>query len=261
MRKLLFVVVFAGACIGFGGCRSGIVANPPCNVQIGLHSAVTPAPRPEKEWWMPRHQGVLDRIQAGNVNLIFIGDSITHGWEKKGKEIWQQYYESLGAVNMGFSGDRTQHVLWRLEHGEIDGISPKLAVIMIGTNNSNGLDNTPQEIADGIKAIVCKLREDLPQTKILILAIFPRGSRDQRKDKTQGATFNPQWAKNDQASELASKVADGKMITYLDINKAFLDENGTLPRKVMPDLLHPDKKGYQLWAEAMNPTLQKLLSE
>lgn len=260
MRKLLFVAVFAGVCIVLGGCRSGDVVNP-CDVQMGSHSAVEPVARPGKNWWMSRHQGVLDRIQEGNVNLIFIGDSITHGFENKGKEIWQQYYESLGAVNMGFSGDRTQQVLWRLEHGEIDGISPKLAVIMIGTNNSNGTDNTPREIADGISAIVCKLRTDLPQTKVLILSIFPRGSREQRKDKTQDATFNPQWEKNNQASELASELADGKMIYYLDINQAFLDKNGTLARTVMPDLLHPEEKGYQLWAEAMNPTILMLLSE
>ena len=260
MKKRLFVVVFAAACIVLSGCRSTDVVNP-CDVQIGSHSAVAPVTRPNKEWWMSRHQGVLDRNQEGNVNLIFIGDSITHGWEKKGKEIWKQDYEPLGAVNMGFGGDRTQHVLWRLEHGEMDGISPKLAVIMIGTNNSNGTDNTPEEIADGIKAIVCKLRTGLPQTKVLILAIFPRGSGEQRKDKTQDATFNPQWDKNAQASEMASKMADGKMIFYLDINKVFLDEAGTLTRKVMPDLLHPNTKGYQLWAEAINPTIQKLLSE
>ena len=261
MRKRLFVAVFASACIFVGGCRSGVAVVNPCDVRIGSHSAVAPVARLDKEWWTSRHQGVLNRIQEGNVNLIFIGDSITHGWENKGKELWRQHYEPLGAVNMGFSGDRTQHVLWRLEHGEIDGISPKLAVIMIGTNNSNGTDNTSEEIADGIQAIVCKLRTDLPETQVLILAIFPRGSRDQRKDKTQDATFNPQWEKNAQASELASKMADGKMITYLDINKAFLDENGTLTRKTMPDLLHPNTNGYQLWAEAMNPTIQKLLSE
>ena len=260
MRKLLFIAVFIGAGVVLGGCRSTPTVNP-CAVELGSHSAVASVARPEKEWWMPRHQGVLERNREGNVNLIFIGDSITHGWEKKGKEIWQQYYEPLGAVNMGFSGDRTQHVLWRLENGEIEGISPKLAVIMIGTNNSNGTDNTPEEIAEGIRAIVCKLRTDLPETKVLILAIFPRGSGDQRKDKTQGATFNPQWEKNALASELASKMADGKMITYLDINKAFLDENGTLTRKIMPDLLHPNTSGYQLWAEAIDPTIQNLLSE
>jgi beta-glucosidase len=189
--------------------------------------------------------------------VIFIGDSITHGWENKGKEIWQQFYAKYNAINMGFSGDRTEHVLWRLENGQVDGISPKAAVLMIGTNNTARY--TPEQIADGIRAIVCTLRSKLPQTKVLILAIFPRGSNDQRKDKTQDAAYNPLWAKNDTVNRMISKFADGKTIFYLDINKAFLNDQGVLTREVMPDLLHPEKKGYALWAQAMEPTLVKLL--
>jgi len=170
------------------------------------HSAVVPAHR--HNWWTIRHEAVKERIKKGDVDLLMIGDSITHGWEGGGKDIWKKYYAPRKAVNLGFSGDRTQHVLWRLENGEIDGINPKLAVIMIGTNNSNGNDNTAEEIADGIKAICWKLRKELPETKILILAIFPRGPKP-----------SPQRQKNAKASELASKIADGRMIHYLDINK------------------------------------------
>ena len=225
------------------------------------HSAVTPADRANVKWWMPRHEQVLERVAQGNVDLILVGDSITHGWENSGKELWAQYYAPRNAVNMGFSGDRTQHVLWRFDHGEIDGISPKLAVLMIGTNNSNRDDNTAEEIADGIKAICSEMRSKLPKTKILILAIFPRGDAEQRKVKEQGAAFNPQWAKNNKASELASEIADGKHIFYLDINKVFLDENGVLTREIMPDLLHPKEKGYKIWAEAIEPTVIKLMGE
>lgn len=257
MKKLLYAATFVCVCFVFGGCS---IAVNPCDVEIGSHSAVTAASR-GGDWWMPRHKGVLERIAKGNANLLFIGDSITHGWEGSGKKMWQKYYEPRGAVNMGFSGDRTQHVLWRLENGEIDNISPKLAIIMIGTNNSNNTDNTSEEIADGIKAIVCKLRTELPETKVLILSIFPRGSREQMKDKKQGGSFSPQWQKNDEASKLASQIADNKMIYYLDINKAFLDSNGVLTREVMPDLLHPKEKGYQIWAEALEPTIEKLLSK
>lgn len=256
MKKTLFAAIFVCVCIAFGGCEHQTAINP-CDVQIGCHSALKPAPRPDLKWWMPRHQGVLDRIHEGNVNIIFIGDSITHRWDTVGKEIWQQYYEPRGAVNMGFGADRTQHVLWRLENGEINGINPKLAVVMIGTNNSNG--NTAEEIADGIMAIVCKLRTDLSQTKVLILSIFPRGSKEERADKTQDGTFNPQWAINDCASELASKIADNKMIYFMNINKLFLDDNGTLTRKIMPDLIHPGENGYRLWAEAIEPTIKKLM--
>ena len=115
-------------------------------------------------------------------------------------------------MNLGIGGDRTQHVLWRLDNGNIEGIKPKVAVLMIGTNNSNGNDNTAEEIADGIKAIVEKLREELPETKVLLLAVFPRGEKP-----------NPQREKNAKASEMASKLADGKKVHYLDIGPKFLE--------------------------------------
>ncbi|HEX3726224.1 MAG TPA: GDSL-type esterase/lipase family protein, partial [Pirellulales bacterium] len=131
-------------------------------------STVVPVPR--DGGWMQRHESFNDRVKQGHVDLIFIGDSITQGWEGGGaKDIWQKYYGQRDAVNLGIGGDRTQHVLWRLDHGNVDGISPKLAVLMIGTNNSNGKDNTAEEIAAGIEAIVKKLRAKLPQTKVLIL--------------------------------------------------------------------------------------------
>jgi beta-glucosidase len=105
------------------------------------------------------------------------------------------------------------------------------------------------------------MQEKLPKTKILVLAIFPRGGPQQRRAKNKDAAFNPQWAKNNKASELASQIADGKHIFYLDINKAFLDEDGVLTRDIMPDLLHPNEKGYEIWAEAMEPTVKKLMGE
>ena len=147
------------------------------------HSAVTPGPRKGK-WWVPRHEAVNERVAQGNVDLLMIGDSITHAWDRQ-TDLWNKYYAPRNAVNMGFSGDRTQHVLWRLDNGHLEGINPKLAVIMIGTNNSNGSDNSAEEIADGIIAICSKLRTDLPDSKILILAIFPRK-----------ATLCPQRQKN-----------------------------------------------------------------
>jgi len=244
----------------FTGCLE-MQKSDPYGLAGKTHSAVTPADRANVEWWMPRHEAVLARVAQGNVDLIMIGDSITHGWENKGKAVWDEYYAGHNAVNMGYGGDRTQHVLWRFEHGEIDGIRPKLAVLMIGTNNSNGTDNTAEEIADGIKAICAQIREKLPKTKILILAIFPRGDAEQRKNKDQRASFNPQWAKNAEASKLASRIADGKHIFYLDINQAFLDENGVMSRDIMPDLLHPNETGYKIWAEAMEPMVKKLMGQ
>lgn len=227
------------------------------------HSAVMPFPskRIEEKWYIERHQLILERVARGNVDLIFVGDSITHAFEKegRGKKVWDQYYGKRNVLNLGYSSDRTQNVLWRFENGEIDGISPKLAVLMIGTNNSE--DNTAEEIADGIKAICRKIRYTMPETKILILAMFPRGDRQQRLRKTEDAVFNSLWEKNDRASKLASKLADNKMVYYLDINKAFLTEDGVLSRKIMGDLLHPNPIGYMVWAEAIEPTIAKLMDE
>jgi beta-glucosidase len=253
MKKFL-VVVFCLAAVNFV-----FAAQNPCDVKLGANSAVTPVNRTTPDWWMPRHQAVLERIKQGNVDILMIGDSITHGWERSGKPVWDKYYANRNAVNMGFSGDKTEHVLWRLEHGEVNNINPKLAVLMIGTNNSGV--NSAEEIADGVKAIVCQLRTRLPNTKILALAIFPRGDAEQRKDKTKDGSLNPQWEKNNKASKLISKIADNKTIYYLDINKKFLNKKNQLPRDVMPDLLHPNQKGYEIWAKAMEPMIVKLTKE
>jgi len=212
------------------------------------HSAISPDHR--HSWWTLRNDAVNERVKQGNVDLLFIGDSITHGWEGEGKEYWDKYYAPRNAVNMGFSGDRTQHVLWRLDHGHLEGISPKLAIIMIGTNNSNGNDNTSEEIADGIIATCRKIQAKCPKTKVLILAIFPRGPEP-----------SGQREKNAKASQLASKLAEGKMIHYIDINDKFLTKDGFLTNKIMPDYLHPNKAGYKIWAEAIEPKVTELMDE
>jgi lysophospholipase L1-like esterase len=211
------------------------------------HSAVRPEPR--QGAWMTRHQRFNERVKQGNVDLIFIGDSITQGWEGPGKDVWEQFYGKRNAVNLGISGDRTQHVLWRLDNGNINGISPKLAVIMIGTNNSG--DNTPEEIADGITAIVQKLRQKLPNTKVLLLGIFPRGAdpSDARRKV------------NEKTNEIVKKLADNKTVFYQDLSEAFLEDDGTLSRMIMPDLLHLSKQGYTIWAESIEPNVKKLMGE
>jgi lysophospholipase L1-like esterase len=213
--------------------------------------AVTPVPR-NTDSWQKRQKTINDRIAAkkGNVDLIFIGDSITQGWEGRGKEVWKKYYEKRNAANLGISGDQTQHVLWRLDNGNVEGISPKLAVIMIGTNNSNGRQK-PEDIAAGVKMIVEKLRDKLPQTKILLLGIFPRGADDQ----------DPRRQINMKVNEIISKLADSNMIFYLDIGDKFLDSDHKLSKDIMPDLLHPDAKGYEIWAEAIEPEVAKLMGE
>lgn len=211
-------------------------------------STVIPIPRTD-EGGKARHMAINERIKQGNVDIVFFGDSITHGWESH-PQLWQQYFGKWQTVNAGIGGDRTQHVLWRIENGNIAGISPKLCVIMIGTNNSNGNDNTAEEIADGIKAIICKLRTELPQTKILLLAIFPRDEG-----------FSERREKNAQASKIASNIADNKMVYYMNINDEFLDKDGVLSKDIMPDLLHLNEKGYKIWGDAVTPKIERLMGK
>jgi lysophospholipase L1-like esterase len=211
-------------------------------------STVEPADRLDQPWWAERHEAVLKQIKEQPVDLILMGDSINHGWEGAGKEVFDKYYKNRNTVNMGFSGDRTEHVLWRLDHGEVDGIQPKVVSLMIGTNNCSA--NTAEEIGEGIIAVVKKLREKLPQTKVLLLAIFPREEKPgETRDKLA------------KASEIASAVADGDMVHYLDIGSVFLSEDGTLTKEVMPDALHPNAHGYALWAAAVEQKLAELLGE
>jgi len=210
--------------------------------------ALVPVPRDEK--WKQRHETINARVKQGNVDLIIIGDSITQGWEGNGKDIWKIFYDKRNAANLGIGGDQTQHVLWRLENGNIDGISPKLAMLMIGTNNSNG-GQKPEDVAAGVKAIVEKLREKLPRTKVLVLGIFPRGADDQDAKRQTNMKVN----------EIIAKLADNKMVFYLDINDKFLDPDRKLSKDIMPDLLHPNTKGYEIWAEAVEPTIAKLMGE
>ncbi len=206
-----------------------------------------------KSWWMQRHDQKLAELKAQHkVDLLLIGDSITHGWENgNARKVWDKYYANRNALNLGFSGDRTEQVLWRFEHGEIAGISPKLAIVMIGTNNAGHRQEQPAHTAAGIKAIVGQLRDRLPKTKILLLGIFPRGKDDTDALRRLNLATN----------RIIADYADDKNVFYLDISKAFLEDDGVLPKSIMPDLLHPNDKGYHLWAEAMEPKVKELMGE
>jgi len=259
MNKL--TVHFFTAILLLTGSAIAEVSSEP-GFEPGQHKAVTPAAR-TSDWWMPRHEANIERISQGNVDLLMIGDSITHGWERVGKNIWQVFYADRNAVNMGFSGDKTEHVLWRIGDIDFAGATPKLAILMIGTNNS-GDSYSSTQIADGIVAITRLLRQKLPDTRVLILNIFPRGTgtRDIRKNQGNSITIGPQWLKVNEASKLAAeKVTDNEWVYFLDINARFLDLNGALSRDIMPDLLHLSEKGYAIWGAALEPTIKTLLAE
>ena len=209
------------------------------------HDAIRPVPR--EGGWMKRHQSMNERVAKGNVDVVFIGDSITQGWEGRGKGVWAKFYGERNAVNLGIGGDRTQHVIWRLQNGNLEGISPKAAVIMIGTNNSGS--NSPEQIAEGVTEIVKILRHQTSNTKILLLGTFPRGAT---KDDARRIV-------NEKSNEIVSKSADGSNIHYLDIGHRFLNDDQTLSKEIMPDLLHLSERGYQIWAESIESALADLL--
>lgn len=215
------------------------------------HSAIDPQPRTDRGW--QDRQVVLNQrvVEGGDkAQVLFIGDSITQGWEGEGKEVWAKYYAHRNAINLGIGGDRTQHVLWRLENGNLKGVKPKAVVLMIGTNNSNGEDNTPGQIADGVAAIVKKLRETLPDAKILLLAIFPRSEN-----------YSPQRGKLAMINQVLHKQADEKNVFWVDFGDRFLETDGTIPRDLMPDYLHLSPKAYGIWAESIEDRLSSILGD
>jgi len=231
-----------------------VIATTAFSQETNLHTApvrnpaIIPVSRGNPTNWLARHEGFVKQTKAGGIDLLFMGDSITDFWRNRGKNVWEKFYASRHAANFGIGGDRTQHVLWRIEHGELDGIDPKVIVLMIGTNNSN--TDSADQISEGVEKIVGEMREKCPKSKILLLAIFPRGKPDAKPQQME--TIN-------KVNERIAKLDDGKTVTFLNINKAFLGEDGKLHADVMPDFLHPNEHGYQLWADAMEPTLDKML--
>jgi beta-glucosidase len=211
------------------------------------NSATVPVPRDQEEW-LERHRSMNRRVEEGRVGLLWIGDSIVQNWENQGKSTWDKYYAGREAVNLGISGDRTEHVLWRLQHGNLEGGSPQLAIVMIGQNN--GGHNSAHEIAQGVTAIVESIRNKLPDTKILLLGIFFRGEKPNEEQITLAA-----------ANEELSRLDDGVHIHYMNINRIFLRPDGTIPGSLMPDFEHPSAEGHRIWAEAIEPKVAELLGE
>ncbi|MDA7654797.1 sulfatase-like hydrolase/transferase [Akkermansiaceae bacterium] len=211
-----------------------------------VHSAIIGEPRKD-EWWMKRHQSMNKNAKKPH-DLLFIGDSITQGWEGSGKGTWEKYYGNRKALNLGISGDRTEHVIWRLDNGNLrNQKKAKAAVVMIGTNNTGHIMQDPTEVRDGVERIVSTLRARCPQAKILLLGVFPRGVKpDDAKRKN-----------NLEINKFISELHNGERIHYLDISDKFLTSEGILTKQVMPDALHPRQKGYEIWAEAIEPKLKE----
>jgi beta-glucosidase len=219
--------------------------------------ATNPDPDRSKEYkWLERHEQVK-KENLKKPELIFVGDSITHyfgGSPKarfvRGGDIWEKYYGHRNAVNMGFGWDQTQHVLWRFEHGELDGISPKLAVVMIGVNNV--LRNcSAEDTAKGIEAICNTLKKKLPKTQVLLVGILPYSKNPTDKGRIRLQEVN----------KIIAKLGKEDRITFIDIGDKFLSEDGTISKEIMPDTLHPNAKGYTIFAKAIEPEVSRLLKD
>ncbi len=245
MKKIFVLFSIVAVAFIFTGCNS---VQPKANEPV--NTAIIPEPRGTN--WVARHEGFVEQGKHEQIDILFLGDSITDFWRGKaprfGIHVWNQYYAPLHAADFGISGDRTENVIWRIDNGELNGLHPKVVVLMIGTNNSR--TNSPEQIADGIKVILHKIQKKCPNSKILLLGVFPRNTlKDIPAQIEAPAKINA----------IISQYADGKKIVYLDINDKFLGADGKVPATIMPDFLHPNEHGYQIWADAMNPTLFEMM--
>ncbi len=195
------------------------------------------------------HARFLARGKSGPIGVLFLGDSITEFWYRA-PDVYKAHYGADDPANFGISGDRTQHVLWRLDHGELDGLHPKVVVLMIGTNN---IGDTAAHIAAADEKIVAEIHDKVPAAKLLLLGIFPRGADPAKPDVARTRD------KIKQVNADLAKLDDGTRTRYLDLTDKFLAADGTLSKDVMPDALHPSPKGYQIWADGMQPLLDEMM--
>jgi len=210
------------------------------------NSAIVPGLAP---FFRQKHEANVAVAKEGKAELLFLGDSITDFWRNEngpfaGKPVFDKHFGKWKVANFGIAGDTTQGVLYRLQHGEGEGFSPKAVMLMIGTNNTGS--HTAPEIAEGIGAVVLELKKRFPEAKILLLAVFPRGTAE-----------DPVRTKINEINESIAKLNDGKQVFFLDIGARFLDSDRNIPQDVMADRLHPSAKGYEIWAAAVEETLDK----
>ncbi len=222
----------------------------------------------------PRHEEKVKAVKSGNYDLMLIGDSITHslGEMNDGKyapnlAVWKRHFEPRHAINLGMNGQRTEEILWNLQNGELDfARAPKVAILLIGTNNSDDRHfsrvHTPEQIFAGTKAIVQLIRQRHPETKILVLRIFPRGGDSEKGVSPPAFNSSAKCIETcRRAGELTAQLADGRHVFWLDVNHVFLRPDGTINTELMWDLLHPSPAGAEAWVQAVEPTLAKLMGD
>ena len=220
------------------------------------NKALDPVDRKD-DWWVKRHAENVERMNQGDVGLLLVGDSITHGWDNN-RELRDKFFGEFKPINLGFSGDQTAHVLWRLERLPLDKITPKVAMIMIGTNNIGHQDgSTPKEAAQGIVAIVGELKRQYPKLQIIVLKVFPRDEKPDGEYRKKVNEINEVLPGLLDTALLALPRGAGKDVRIVDINEGFLDKDGILPKSIMGDFLHPGKEGYEYWGTTVVPLIKE----
>jgi lysophospholipase L1-like esterase len=202
-----------------------------------------------KDWWT-LHEKNLVRAQGEEIRVLFLGDSIIRAWGGAGGSVWTREYLSRGAANFSIGGDTTQNLLWRITEGnELEGLAPKIVVLMIGTNNFSFFHHTPNEVVAGVTKNVTSIIERLPDSKIILLGILPRGPEPDTKIRNQVA----------EANRMLAELDDSSTVFFLDMGNNFLENDGSISKAVMPDYLHLTARGYEIWAESMAPLFEQLM--
>ena len=252
MKNRLMVSLLAGAVFSLAGAAGAAEAQAKPAAIDGKACSITPAPRTiEYPWmsiarWQAMFQEDIEVADAGNVDLLFVGDSITEGWNQ---QVWKKSFGKWKAANFGIGGDHTGNVLWRLDNGHAGKLHPKLVVLTIGVNNFFHCQAAPAQVFDGVQAVVVKLHTLYPDARILLNAVLPYEQSGQ----------SPKRAEVQELNRLIAGLDDGKTIIYKDYGKRFLQANGDMSPTIMKDFLHPTPKGYQVWADAMLPDVRKLM--
>ncbi len=202
-----------------------------------------------------RQREFIERAKDKGIGLVFLGDSITDFWlrddGRHGKPVWDEFYAKYNAANFGVSGEHTEHTLGHIAGGILTGLRPTVVIIMIGTNNIGHIpDERPEWVAGGIRKIVATVHDKLPDTKVLLLGIFPREGKASRRRK-----------QIEEINAIISRLDDGRKTRYLDLTPKFLNEKGEIPKSLMPDGLHPNTAGYRVWAEGMRPLLSEMMRQ
>ena len=240
----------------------GVHAKEPAETHA--NSALVPVPKLENDSydWYARHAAVMKIKDKIDPQIVMIGDSITHFWSgppearlQNGPHSWNACFGKYRVLNLGYGWDRTQNVLWRLDHGEFDGLHPAYVIINIGTNNftatANAKENTPAQIAEAVQAICRRVHSKAPESEIIVMGVFPRGKKADNPFRPKIAELNRRLA----------KLGEMPKVAFLDIGEKFLTPKGDILKSLMNDYCHPTEQGYRIWAEALKPYLKDVAAE